>query len=77
MNSAADLLEIRGIARKFRAVTALRSTTFSARAGEIHALMAANGACKSALAKIVTGAADEATLLRAAHGLGPSVGLDA
>jgi ribose transport system ATP-binding protein len=76
MNSAADLLEIRGIARKFRAVTALPSTTFSARAGEIHALMAANGACKSTLAKILSGisdAADEATL----HGLGPSLGLDA
>src|SRR5271155_2176825 len=55
MNSAANLLEVRDIAKRFGSVVALRSATLSVRPGEVHALMGANGAGKSTLVKILTG----------------------
>ena len=55
MNSAANLLEARDIAKRFGSVVALRSATLSVRPGEVHALMGANGAGKSTLVKILTG----------------------
>src|SRR6202167_1775581 len=55
MNSAANLLEVRDIAKRFGSVVALRSASLSVRPGEVHALMGANGAGKSTLVKILTG----------------------
>src|ERR1700678_1255469 len=55
MNSAANLLEARDIAKRFGSVVALRSASLSVRSGEVHALMGANGAGKSTLVKILTG----------------------
>src|ERR1700678_4054353 len=55
MNDAPPLLHIRGVAKTFGAVRALRSADLEVRAGEIHGLMGANGAGKSTLVKIITG----------------------
>ena len=49
------LLSIRGVAKTFGAVTALRSADLEILPGEVHALMGANGAGKSTLVKIITG----------------------
>ncbi len=58
------LLDVRGVAKRFGSVVALRSATLSIRAGEVHALMGANGAGKSTLVKILTGVfpADSGTI---------------
>jgi ABC-type sugar transport system ATPase subunit len=50
-----DLLTIRGLTKRFGAVTALDSVDFDLRAGEIHALLGENGAGKSTLIKILGG----------------------
>jgi ribose transport system ATP-binding protein len=55
MNDAPPLLRLRGVAKKFGAVRALRSADLEVRPGEVHALMGANGAGKSTLVKIITG----------------------
>ena len=52
---AAPVLSIRGVAKSFGSVIALRSADLEVRPGEIHALMGANGAGKSTLVKIITG----------------------
>jgi ribose transport system ATP-binding protein len=52
---ASLLLRIRGVAKRFGSVVALRAADLEVRAGEIHALMGANGAGKSTLVKVITG----------------------
>lgn len=53
-----DRLQMRGISKSFGGIAALREAAFSARAGEVHALMGENGAGKSTLMKILSGAYD-------------------
>src|SRR5580765_7039981 len=48
---------MRGVEKRFAAVTALDAVDFDVRAGEVHALVGENGAGKSTLVKILTGAA--------------------
>ncbi len=50
-----DLLSSVGLSKRFSGVLALDGVDFSARAGEIHALMGENGAGKSTLIKVLTG----------------------
>ena len=49
------ILELRGVAKAFGPVLALRSGSIRAEAGSIHALVGENGAGKSTLVKIVAG----------------------
>src|SRR5918992_5179404 len=49
------LLDVRGVAKHYGPVVALRSADLSVSAGEIHALLGANGAGKSTLVKCLTG----------------------
>jgi ribose transport system ATP-binding protein len=55
----------RGVSKAFGGVQALRSASFAARGGEVHALVGENGAGKSTLIKIVGGRlqADSGTVL--------------
>ncbi|EAR52528.1 ATP-binding protein of ribose ABC transporter [Oceanicola granulosus HTCC2516] len=50
------VLEASGVAKRFGAVTALSDAALTIRAGEVVALMGANGAGKSTFVKILTGA---------------------
>jgi ribose transport system ATP-binding protein len=52
---ATPLLEVRGVAKHYGPVVALRSADLSVASGEIHALLGANGAGKSTLVKCLTG----------------------
>lgn len=52
---AGPILEARGITKSFGHVEALRGADFSARAGEVTALIGDNGAGKSTLVKILSG----------------------
>jgi simple sugar transport system ATP-binding protein len=49
------LLEIRKLSKSFPGVRALQEVDFTARRGEVHALMGENGAGKSTLIKVLTG----------------------
>jgi ABC-type sugar transport system ATPase subunit len=51
-----DRLEMRHIAKSFGGVRALRDVSFTAKAGEVHAVCGENGAGKSTLVKILAGA---------------------
>src|SRR5437879_4151306 len=65
MAEESPILEARGITRSFGRVTALRGADFSARLGEVSAIVGDNGAGKSTLIKIFSGALqpDGGTLL--------------
>ncbi|MGI8906259.1 MAG: sugar ABC transporter ATP-binding protein [Candidatus Sumerlaeaceae bacterium] len=62
---ATPLLTMRGISKTFAGMYALADVEFTARSGEIHALMGENGAGKSTLLKVLTGvyARDAGTVL--------------
>lgn len=51
-----SLLDASDVSKTYGAVAALRSASLAVRAGEVHALMGANGAGKSTFVKILTGA---------------------
>jgi len=51
-----NVLELKGITKKYPGVVALQNVDFSIRKGEIRALVGENGAGKSTLIKIITGA---------------------
>ncbi|MDB5472935.1 MAG: sugar transporter ATP-binding protein [Devosia sp.] len=55
-SAARPVLDARGVAKRFGAVAALKDASLTIRAGEIVALMGANGAGKSTFVKILTGA---------------------
>jgi simple sugar transport system ATP-binding protein len=75
----AELLQLRGVTKRFRAVTALDRVDFTVRAGEIHALLGENGAGKSTLIKVLTGVhrADAGTLTLDGKPLAPASPKDA
>jgi ribose transport system ATP-binding protein len=52
---AGELLEIRGLVKQFTSTRALDGVDFTARRGEVHALLGENGAGKSTLIKILAG----------------------
>jgi ribose transport system ATP-binding protein len=54
--TAASLLEMRRVSKRFPGVTALSEARFDLRAGEVHVLLGENGAGKSTLMKILGGA---------------------
>jgi len=51
-----ELLEVSGLSKRFGGVVALSEASFSARAGEVHALLGENGAGKSTFIQILAGA---------------------
>jgi len=54
--AAMDLVDVKGLNKRFGGIVALSDATFSARAGEVHALLGENGAGKSTFIQILSGA---------------------
>jgi simple sugar transport system ATP-binding protein len=73
------VLSARGLTKRFPGVVALDGVDFTARAGEVHALMGENGAGKSTLIKVITGVypRDAGDLLLAGKSVSPSSPLHA
>jgi ribose transport system ATP-binding protein len=55
MESDSEILRMRGIAKRYGAVAALKGVNFTLRRGEVMALLGENGAGKSTLVKILAG----------------------
>ena len=55
---APPLLELKRVSKRYGGITALSEVDFTARAGEIHAVLGENGAGKSTLIKIASGVTD-------------------
>jgi galactofuranose transport system ATP-binding protein len=74
-----ELLQLRGIGKRFPGVVALQGVDFTVRKGEIHALLGENGAGKSTLIKVLTGVhpADTGTIHFAGRSIRPTVPKDA
>jgi len=51
-----DLVTVKGLSKRYGGIIALSEATFSARAGEVHALLGENGAGKSTFIQILSGA---------------------
>ncbi len=51
-----DLIEVSGLTKRYGGIVALSGAEFSARKGEVHALLGENGAGKSTLIQILSGA---------------------
>jgi ribose transport system ATP-binding protein len=51
-----DLIEVVGLSKRYGGIVALKDASFSARAGEVHALIGENGAGKSTFIQILSGA---------------------
>ena len=51
-----DLIEVSGLTKRYGGIVALSDAQFSARAGEVHALVGENGAGKSTFIQILSGA---------------------
>jgi ribose transport system ATP-binding protein len=51
-----DLVTVNGLSKRYGGIVALSEATFSARAGEVHALLGENGAGKSTFIQILSGA---------------------
>ena len=80
--SATPLLDLRGLDKSFGPVQVLRNVDFTARAGEVTALVGDNGAGKSTLVKILGGVhlPDSGTLRIDGHEVvlsGPAAARDA
>ncbi|HEX2100433.1 MAG TPA: sugar ABC transporter ATP-binding protein [Candidatus Synoicihabitans sp.] len=75
----AELLQLRGIGKRFPGVVALDGVDFTVRAGEIHALLGENGAGKSTLIKVLTGVhpADSGTITLEGRAIRPEAPKDA
>ena len=55
MSDRPPLLLVRGLAKRYGSIVALRSADLTVQPGEIHALLGANGAGKSTFVKILAG----------------------
>jgi ribose transport system ATP-binding protein len=55
LKAAAAVLQLTGVSKRFGPVEAVRDVAFTARAGEVHALLGENGAGKSTLMGIASG----------------------
>ena len=55
------MLELRGVSKKFRGITAVDNVSFSARAGEITGYLGPNGSGKSTTMKMITGLIEKST----------------
>ena len=51
-----DLIEVEGLSKRYGGIIALNEASFSARAGEVHALVGENGAGKSTFIQVLSGA---------------------
>ena len=51
-----DIVQVKGLTKRFGGIVALDGADFSARLGEVHALLGENGAGKSTFIQILSGA---------------------